>query len=259
MKKIFGIATLLFITAGSLQAQTFGDIFNKVFGSDSKDSKSTSSNQTGNNNSGFYLNSIGSNEIATALRQALEKGTRNAASQLSVTNGYFGDALVKILLPPQAQKVETTLRQIGLGSLVDKMVLSMNRAAEDAASKAAPIFVNAITGMSIQDGVNIVRGGQGSATNYLKQRTTSALTNAFRPVIKTSLDKINAATLWEQVFSTYNRLPTTFNQINPDITAYVTERALDGMFSKIAVEENKIRANPAERTTDLLKKVFGAR
>ena len=135
----------------------------------------------------------------------------------------------------------------------------MNRAAEDAATKAVPIFVNAITTMSIQDGINIVRGGNGAATNYLKTRTTAELTNAFRPVIQNSLNKLNVATYWNQLFTFYNKLPTTFNKINPDLTAYVTERALSGLFLTIAQEENKIRSNPSARVTDLLQKVFGAK
>jgi hypothetical protein len=113
--------------------------------------------------------------------------------------------------------------------------------------------------MSITDGVNIVRGGNGAATNYLKARTTMELTNAFRPVIRTSLNKINADTYWTQLFTVYNRLPTTYNKINPDLTSYVTERALAGLFKTIADEENKIRIDPASRVTDLLKKVFGAK
>jgi hypothetical protein len=133
----------------------------------------------------------------------------------------------------------------------------MNRAAEDAAGKAVPIFVNAITTMSVQDGITIVRGGNGAATNYLRNRTTAELTSAFRPVIQNSLNKVNATKYWTEVFTVYNRLPTTRNKINPDLTAYVTERALNGLFVTIADEENKIRNNPAARVTDLLKKVFG--
>src|SRR5690606_10942869 len=139
----------------------------------------------------------------------------------------------------------------------DKTILSMNRAAEDAASKAVPIFVNAITSMSIQDGLNILKGGQGAATNYLKSRTTAQLTTALRPVIEGSLHKLNVATYWNKTFSVYNQLPTTFNKVNPDLTAYVTERPLQGLFLTIADEENKIRNNPAARVSDLLKKVFG--
>lgn len=146
-----------------------------------------------------------------------------------------------------------------MGSIVDKAILSMNRAAEDASGKAVPIFVNAIRNMNIQDGLNILRGGNGAATAFLRNATTAALTTAFRPVIQTSLSKVGATNYWGDVMRTYNRLPTTRNQINPDLTAYVTERALNGLFVNIAEEENKIRTNPAARVTDLLSKVFGAK
>ena len=146
-----------------------------------------------------------------------------------------------------------------MGSLADKVILQMNRAAEDAAGKAVPIFINAITSMSIQDGLSILKGGNGAATNFLKQKTTVALTSAFRPVVQKSLNQLNVDTYWNQLFSTYNKLPITRNKINPDLTAYVTERALNGLFVTVAEEENKIRSNPASRVTDILKKVFGAK
>ena len=132
----------------------------------------------------------------------------------------------------------------------------MNRAAEDASGKALQIFIDAITSMSIQDGMNILKGGNDAATQYLKSKTTVALTKAFRPVIEQSLDKVHATEYWSDVFTTYNKLPTTFNKVNPDLPAYVTERALNGVFVYIADEEAKIRTNPAARVTDLLKKVF---
>lgn len=204
------------------------------------------------------VGSLSQSDIARGLREALTVGARNASSNLSVTNGFFGDALVKILLPPEAQKVEQTLRSIGMGHVVDKAILSMNRAAEDAAVKAAPIFVNAITSMTIQDGLGILQGGQDAATRYLKSKTTVALTNAFQPVIDNSLRKVNATALWGTVFNTYNSLPTTRNRVNPDLAGYVTDRALNGLFLKIAEEETKIRTNPAARVSSILQKVFGA-
>lgn len=195
-------------------------------------------------------------EITDGLKQALQIGAKNATGKVSVVNGFFGNALIKILMPPEAKKVENTLREIGLGSQVDDAILSMNRAAEDASGKALNIFVNAITHMSIQDGLSILNGGNDAATRYLKSKTTAELTAAFKPVIQESLDKVNATKYWSIVFTTYNKLPTTFNKINPDLVAYVTERALNGLFVYIAEEEEKIRINPAARVTDLLKKVF---
>lgn len=200
---------------------------------------------------------LSNNEIAGGLKEALVSGAKNAAGKLSATDGYFRNMAVKILLPPEAQQVEQTLRSIGMGSLVDDAVLAMNRAAEDAAKKAAPIFVDAITGMSIQDGIGILRGGNTAATQFLQNRTTNALTSAFKPVIQNSLNQVGATRIWETVFTTYNQLPLIREKVNPDLSGYVTQRALDGLFKSIADEELKIRTNPVSRGTELLQKVFG--
>jgi hypothetical protein len=135
--------------------------------------------------------------------------------------------------------------------------MSLNRAAEDASGKAIPIFANAIMAMSITDGVNILRGGNNAATEFLKRTTTASLTSAFRPVIESSLRKVNATTYWNEVFKTYNKLPITKKKVNTDLTAYVTERALNGLFISVAEEEANIRKNPAAQVTGLLQKVFG--
>lgn len=202
------------------------------------------------------INALTDTEIVAGLKEALEIGSENAGGRLSVVDGYFGNAIIKILMPPEAEKVENTLRSIGLGGQVDQAILAMNRAAEDAATKASPIFIDAIKEMSIQNGLSILNGGNGAATTYLKQNTTDKLTNAFSPVISTSLEKVNATKYWNDIFSVYNALPTTQNKINPDLTAYVTERSLNGLFVVVEEEENKIREDPAARVTDLLKKVF---
>jgi hypothetical protein len=250
------VLLFLMLAGFQSQAQSIRDLWNSVKRNTNSGSTSNTGTRSG---TGISLNNLSNTDIVSALREALQVGAKNASGQLSAQNGFFGNTLIKVLLPPEAKKVETALRQVGMGELVDKTILSMNRAAEDAAGKAAPIFINAITSMSIQDGVNIVRGGNGAATNYLRTKTTAELTKAFRPVIEGSLNKYNVATYWSQLFTFYNRLPTTFNKINPDLTAYVTERALNGLFVTIAQEENKIRTNPAARVTDLLQKVFGAR
>ena len=200
---------------------------------------------------------LSNSEITDGLRQALQIGAKNATGKVSAVNGFFGNALIKILMPPEAKKVENTLREIGLGSQVDDAILSMNRAAEDASSKAFDIFVNAIKSMSIQDGLSILNGPKDAATQYLKSKTTAALTAAFRPKIEESLDKVNATKYWAIVFNTYYELPTSFKKVNPDLPGYVTGKTLDGVFVYIADEEAKIRQNPAARVTDLLKKVFG--
>ncbi len=196
-------------------------------------------------------------EITAGLREALEIGAKTATNKLSLKDGFLGNALVKVLMPPEAKKVENALRTIGMGSYVDKAIVAMNRAAEDASQQALPIFVNAIKGMTIQDALGILRGSDDAATQYLKGKTTAQLTAAFKPVISASLDKVNATKYWAEVFDIYNALPTTNNKVNPDLTGYVTERALNGIFLMVAEQEQKIRLNPAEQVTDILKKVFG--
>lgn len=199
---------------------------------------------------------ITNTEIVAGLKEALDLGAKAATNKLSVKDGFFGNAMVKVLMPPEAAKVENTLRQFGMGAYVDKAILSMNRAAEDAAIQAQPIFINAIKGMTVQDALNILKGSNDAATQYLKAKTMAQLTSAFKPVISASLEKVNATKYWSEVFEVYNNLPTTHNKVNPDLTAYVTERALNGVFLYIAEEEGRIRLNPAARVTDLLKKVF---
>ena len=195
-------------------------------------------------------------EIAAGLKEALRIGTQNGSARLAAADGFFANAAIKILMPEEAKKVESTLRSIGLGSLVDKAVLSMNRAAEDAAHSAAPIFVNAIKEMTITDAIGILKGGDYAATNYFKEKTTLPLTNAFRPVIEKALTKVDATKYWNDVFTAYNKFAA--NPVNTDLTAYVTERALTGIFYEVGQEELKIRKDPAARVTDLLKKVFGS-
>jgi hypothetical protein len=201
--------------------------------------------------------SLSSDDIVNGLKQALTLGAQKSADKLSAADGFFKDAVVKILLPPQAQNVEKTLRNLGMGQLVDNAILSMNRAAEDASKSAAPIFVNAIKGMSVQDGLGILRGADTAATGYLRKSTSPQLTTAFHPVIDSSLQKTGATKYWKDVFETYNKLPTTFKKVNPDLSGYVTQKAMDGIFYYVAQEEKQIRKDPAAQVTDLLKKVFG--
>ncbi|MBX2923936.1 MAG: DUF4197 domain-containing protein [Chitinophagaceae bacterium] len=199
---------------------------------------------------------LSSAEIAAGLKEALSIGTQNSNAKLSALDGFFGNAAIKILMPEEAQKVESTLRNIGLGSLVDKAVLSMNRAAEDAAKSATPIFVNAIKQMTITDAVGILKGGDYAATDYFKTKTTEPLTNAFRPVIEKALTKVDATKYWNDVFSAYNKFAA--KPINTDLAGYVTEKSLAGIFHEVGQEEQKIRKDPAARVTELLKKVFGS-
>lgn len=197
---------------------------------------------------------LSNDEIVRGLKEALSVGTNNASGKLSLVDGFFKDAAIKILMPEEAKKAEKKLRALGMGKMVDDAILSMNRAAEDASKSAAPIFINAVKGMSIGDAVGILRGGDFAATNYLKEKTTASLTEAFRPVIEKSLEKVNATKYWNTVFTTYNKFSA--DKVNPDLSAYVTERALSGMFHQVSLEEQKIRKDPLARTSDILKKVF---
>lgn len=193
-------------------------------------------------------------DVVSGLKAALQVGTDTATSHLSVTDGFFKDAMVKILMPPEAQSVEKTLRSVGLGGTIDKAVLSMNRAAEDASKYVGNIFINAIKQMTIQDAFGILRGGNTAATNYLKEKTTIQLTTAFTPIVSKSLDKVDATRYWKDVFTVYNKFST--KPVNSDLTAYVTQKALDGLFYEIGLEEQSIRKDPVARVTDILKKVF---
>jgi len=197
------------------------------------------------------------NEAAQAMRQALDQGVDKGISFLNREDGFFGNQAYKLLLPPEAQKIENAMRQIGMGSLVDRAILQINRAAEEAVGFARPIFVNAIREMTITDAINIIKGGSNAATQYFRQKTTAQLVAAFAPIIKGSLDKFSATKYYGDIVNTYNGFPTTINKLNPDLPSYVVERAVDALFDQVAKEEANIRSNAAARTTDILKKVFG--
>ncbi|HEX2608643.1 MAG TPA: DUF4197 domain-containing protein [Flavisolibacter sp.] len=196
-------------------------------------------------------------EAAQGIREALDQGVGRGIGLLNKENGFFGNDVYKLLLPPDAQRIENTLRQIGMGSLVDKAILQINRAAEDAVGYARPIFLDAIKGMTITDAINIVKGPRDAATQYFKERTTSKLIAAFSPIIKQSLDKVSATKYYTDIISTYNNFPTTMNKLNPDLPSYVVDKAVTALFDQVAQEEANIRANPVARTTEILKKVFG--
>jgi len=194
-------------------------------------------------------------DIAAGLRQALDNGIDKQVSKLTKTDGFYRNELVKILLPQELQKVDKTLRDIGLGNLADEGLRVLNRAAEDAVKEATPIFVNAVRQITFTDAKNILVGADNAATQYLSNKTTNELYGRFNPVISNSLDKVGATQVWNNIITQYNAIPLTAN-VNPDLADYVTQEALKGVFNMIAVEEKEIRNNFAARTTDLLRRVF---
>lgn len=253
MKKIL---FLFAVTAGTYSfagAQTIKDIFNKTTKKDTATNKTSILDKIKSVTSGTG-SGLSNDDIVSGLKEALRVGTDSTAGKLSKVDGFFANAAIKILMPEEAKKVESKLRGLGMGKLVDNAILSMNRAAEDAAKGVGTIFWNSIKSMTVTDGLNILRGGDFAATDYLKKTTTAQLTEKFRPVIEASLAKVNATKYWETVFSTYNKFSS--QKVNTDLTAYVTERAMAGLFYNIGLEEQKIRKDPAARVTDILKKVF---
>ena len=194
-------------------------------------------------------------DIAAGLRRALDFGIEKQVSKLTQTDGFYKNDLVKILLPDELQKVDKALRDIGLSSLADEGIKALNRAAEDAVKEATPIFVDAVKGITFTDAKNILLGSDDAATQYLTIKTQTALYAKFNPVIKNSFSKVGADQIWNNLITKYNNIPFTSN-VNPDLTDYVTQEALKGVYTMIAVEEKDIRTKFSSRTTDLLKKVF---
>lgn len=194
-------------------------------------------------------------EMAAGLRQALDFGIDKQVSKLTQKDGFYKNEMVKILLPAELQKVDKTLRDVGLGSLADEGLRVLNRAAEDAVKEATPIFIDAVKQITFTDAKNILIGQENAATLYLENKTQQALYSKFNPVITNSLDKVGATEVWTNIINKYNSLPLT-SDVNPDLSDYVTNEALDGVFTMIAVEEKEIRNKVSARTTELLKRVF---
>ena len=196
-------------------------------------------------------------EAGAGIKEALGQGLAKAVLNLNKTDGFFGVSVYKILMPQDAQKVVNTLRDLGMGNLVDRAILAINRGAEDAVGFAKPIFIDAIKTMTLSDAIGLVRNGDTSATHFFRVKTTDRLIAAFLPVIKSSLDKVDATKYYGDVINTYNNFPTTFKKINPNLSSFVTQKATDALFDLVAKEELNIRQNFAARTSDLLRKVFG--
>ena len=195
-------------------------------------------------------------EVGEGLKEALINGISKGSDLVSQMDGYFKNPEIKILFPPDVKKVEDKLRQVGLGDQVDKFVMTLNRGAEDAAKEAKPIFITAIKSMTIQDAWAILKGEENAATEYLKRTTSAQLTEKFKPVIQSSLSKVNATKYYDDLVGNYNKIPFV-EKVNPSLDDYATGKAVDGLFLMISKEEKNIRKDPISRTTELLKKVFG--
>lgn len=207
--------------------------------------------------SALGVNSLSEADISKGLKDALTIGSNNASSQLNVLDGFNKNNLIRIPFPTEVSQVATKLRDLGMGGKVDEFEVTLNRAAEQAAKDAAPIFANAITQMSITDAKNILTGSNNAATTYLQSKTTDALVAAFSPTIKSALGTNLATSKWTEITTIYNKLPF-ITAVETDLTKYTTNKALSGLFTVLADEEKKIRENPAARTTDILQKVFGS-
>ena len=202
---------------------------------------------------------LSTNEAHTGVKQALSQGLNRSIETLAVKDGFLGNAAVKILMPEEAQKVERALRGIGLGNLVDQFILNLNRAAETAVKEAAPVFVHSLNQLTLQDAMNILLSGQtDAATTFFKRTTTQELAQKFSPIVEKALGQHQVARYWSDLVTSYNQIPLINEKIETDLNAYVTEKAIDGLFLQVAQEELKIRQNlGGARTTPLLQKVFG--
>lgn len=258
----FTIITCLLVFTLNTSAQSLGDIANSlkkaVTTKTTESSESSDSSQSSDSSSSSLSTSLlnmSNTDIAAGLREALNLGIKDQVEKLTQPNGFYGNSLVKIMLPENLQKVDSGLRSVGLGSLADKGIKVLNSAAEDAVKEATPIFVNAVKDISFDDAKTILLGKDDSATVYLADKTQSELYEKFHPVINQSFKKVGADTVWSKIITKYNSLPFV-SKVNPDLTDYVTNEALDGVFIMIAVEEEKIRSSTAARTTNLLQSVF---
>lgn len=204
--------------------------------------------------------SLTNDEVISGLKEALSVGIKNSVNLTSVTDGFWGNSEIKLPFPEDAIKVRQKAMDWGLDSQVEKFEVTLNRAAEEATKEALPIFGDAIKNMSISDGFSILNGGDGAATKFLKDNTTSKLVEAFAPKVEAAISKVKLTEYWNPIITKYNNAMTITGgeKLNPDLNKYVTERAISGLFIMVEKEENKIRKDPMARVSDLLQKVFGS-
>lgn len=241
-KHFFLFAVLIFIAVPKNTNAQFGDFIKKVTGSLTGDKTENSS--------------LSNEQIVAGLKEALNVGTGNAVDLVSQVNGFYKNDLIKIPLPSELQTIEKTAKQFGLSSQFDEFVLSMNRAAEDASKTAAPIFVDAIKAMTINDALNILNGNDNAATMYFKDKTEGKLTDAFKPIVTDAMNKVGVTKTYKDLTSNIKSIPFVSVKVT-DIDQYVTSKTLDGLYAMIAKEEKNIRDNPSARVNDILKEVFG--
>ncbi len=211
-----------------------------------------------NTNGGNIITDITQGDAASAIKEALMKGVITGVSKVAVTDGYFGNSFIKIPFPQDVQIVESTLRSFGMGSMIDNLVMSLNRAAENAATQAGPIFINGIKQMTLNDAISIVSNKQAdAATQFLQRTTTESLVSAFKPSIQTALDKTLATKYWSDITGYYNKIPFV-SPVNTNLPDYVTRKAITGLFYMVAQEEAKIRKDPINQGSEIINKVFGA-
>jgi len=194
--------------------------------------------------------------VVSGLKEALSIGTENAVKNVSQLDGYFGNKMIKILMPEKIQKVADVLKMAGYQQQVDDFIMSMNRAAEKAAPQAASYFKDAIKEMTVEDATKILNGGDTSATQFFKGKTQDKLYAAFKPIISSSINDVGVTRSYKEMMGQYESLPFMSKE-SVDLDHYVTNKSLDGLFYMIGQEEKKIRTDPAARVTDLLKNVFG--
>lgn len=241
MKKIFAISALIATSLISC------DVLNEAAG-------------TVLTNPDASTQGLTNTEVISGLKEALNVGIKNSVNLTSVTDGFLGNAAIRLPFPPDAIKVKEKALDWGLQGQVDKFETTLNRAAEEATKEALPIFLNVITSMSVTDGFSILNGGNGAATKFLQNNTTAQLTTAFKPKVEAAIATVKLTDYWNPLATKYNSAMTLTGgqKVTTDLTAFVTDRAISGLFTMVAQEENKIRLNPAARVTDLLAKVFGS-